>query len=242
MVKTFINASHFHKFIYKKMVINSDITYFQTKYILNFFKDFVIKDNLKWLPTHRPIMFNNRLNKSKRFKGRVLNIIFVGRIEYNKGITVLIEACSELKDVKLKIYGPIIDKSFFNAKDLPANVRYCGVVSAKQVQNYLFQSDLMVLLTTHPGEGYSGVVVESILTNTPMMLSDIKPFREMLRDDEAFFVSLNNKNEILKCLVRLSTKRVNLVKVSNKMINLHKNYDIENIGYSFHRNHVSCVE
>ena len=242
IVETYIAATKLQKFLYIKMVSGSAICYFQTKYIIEFFGNLTIKGNLKWLPTHRPKVPVRFLKKEKRFLNDSLNIIFINRLENNKGVETLVEICAGLENVCVKLFGPVGDDLSIDLRALPSNVSYGGVLPATQVQQALINSDLMVLLSTHPGEGYSGAIIEAILTETPMMLSDIKPFREILSDNQAFFVSPNDKKQILKCLKTIAGERESLLGISNKLSGLHKSFDIRVIGESLHKDHQLCVE
>lgn len=242
IVTSYKLATKLQKFLYIRMLSGSAFCYFQTKYILEFFENFTKKDNLKWLPTHRPKVPERYLKKEKRFFNDSLNIIFISRLENNKGVQTLVEICTGLENVCVKLYGPVGDDLSIDLGALPPNISYGGVLPATQVQQALTNSDLMVLLSTHPGEGYSGAVIEAILSKTPMMLSDIKPFREILSDNQAFFVSTNNKKQISKCMKKIACKRESLLEISNRLNGLHKSFDIEVIGGSLHKDHQLCVD
>lgn len=71
-------------------------------------------------------------------------IVTGGKIELKKNIHLLMQACSELQDVKLLIFGSVLDdiKVEFEKLVQEDNIRYVGWIPSDEVYHYFFASDL----------------------------------------------------------------------------------------------------
>ena len=77
-------------------------------------------------------------------------IVTGGKIDARKNIHLLMEACSELKNVKLLVFGNVADdfKNVFEDLSKSINVIYIGWLASDDVYNYFFAADLVF----YPGQ------------------------------------------------------------------------------------------
>lgn len=117
-----------------------------------------------------------------QFSARPLRLIFLSRINQIKNLDFLLQALSFAKsNIHLSIYGPLEDPDYWVRcqsliASLPAGfaVDYMGEVSPPQVIDVFSNFDLFVLPTR--GENYGHVVLESLMSGTPVLISDKTPW------------------------------------------------------------------
>jgi len=80
---------------------NADVNYFETKYLIAYFK--TIANNCQWFPNVRPSSkgYNSNKKNSKRF-------VFISHVKRDKGIEEILEARKKLPNsFIIDIYGPV---------------------------------------------------------------------------------------------------------------------------------------
>lgn len=195
-------AGNFHEFYEEKFnffskslvryaLKNADINYFETKYLISYFKS--IAKNTKWFPNIRvkPPMINSRIY-SKKF-------IFIGHITKEKGITEILKAKRDLgKEYIIDIFGP----KNYNCPDFlktEFDSAYKGPLSRKEVIKTLFKYDVLLLPTFHKGEGYPGVIIEALSIGIPVIASPLKGVREMIQNYKSgIFVEPKNHEDLIE--------------------------------------------
>jgi alpha-1,3-mannosyltransferase len=139
--------------------------------------------------------------------------LFLGRLSPNKRIDRLIEVIDLLKDkipnVKLYVVGQDwkgqkkILENMVKRKKLNKNVIFTGEVSENEKLNYLKKAEFFVSASEYEGFGIS--VVEAMATGLPVLLNDIEPFRNFVKNGEnGFICDYSNlertKNKILEIM------------------------------------------
>jgi len=166
-------------FIIKRKTIdftlrNSDINFFETKYLVKYFKKF--NTNTFWFPNVRKkqVITTDSVYKSK--------FIFVGSVNEKKGIEILCKASNLLtKKYTIDIYGMLDEKyteSFFD----DFNVNYKGRLRPENVAKVMSEYDVLVLPTFWQGEGYPGVIIEALSVGLPIIATNLDGITEMLDD------------------------------------------------------------
>lgn len=109
---------------------------------------------------------------------------FVGRIAWEKGIDVLIEAVSKINKAKLVLVGPykqvIGDNSFSKLKKLidgSKNIILWGAVDRSDLVNFYKIFDCLVLASTNNLEAFGIVQGEAMVSNCPVVASDLPGVR-----------------------------------------------------------------
>ncbi len=111
-----------------------------------------------------------------------LRIIFLSRISPKKNLEFLLKSlCLARERIELAIYGPLEDLGYWKRcqvlmSKLPLNisVEYCGEIDASHVIEIFSGFELFVFPTF--GENYGHVVLESLTSGTPVLISDQTPW------------------------------------------------------------------
>ncbi len=135
-------------------------------------------------------------NTNRKKDGKSLKLIAVGNLKTQKNHHYLLEAFKQLKNenISLDIYGDGFLKSelqeIITKNDLP--VRLMGKIN--NLPDVISQYDLFVLSSLY--EGFSLAVLEGMVKEIPMLLSDIPTFREQC-DQTANYFSLSDVSDFI---------------------------------------------
>lgn len=123
--------------------------------------------------TYIPSMYIN----SEVFKpiglNKIYDIIFVGRLEANKGIDLLLQAIKLLSNLKFKIVGDgSLNKVLKNSISLLSNVSFSpGVENQKDIAKLMNESK--ILLMSSYNEGGPRVVLEAMACGVPVLATNV---------------------------------------------------------------------
>lgn len=125
-------------------------------------------------------------------------ISYIGRLAHGKNIFKWIDTAEfllvEFPDFKFHIYGsgPLKKEieQYIISKNLQSGIILKGFL--KDVELAYQNSDLLLFLSEF--ESFGNVVVESILCNTPVIVSGIPSMKEILYNDVNFMVNLDSGN------------------------------------------------
>ena len=156
-----------------------------------------------------------------------LQLLFVGRIERDKGIVELLSALSELPefDFHLNICGKLADKSIesevqmLKAK-LGDKVSFLGYVVGKDKTKLFHNSDMLVLPSYH--EGLPIVIMEALAAGCAIMSTKVGAIPEVLADKNCYWIDIASTDSIKVSLQSL--KRDDLVNQQNVNFELGKEY------------------
>jgi len=179
--------------------------------------------NFRNLPLLKPKGLYSHDNKR-------LTFCFISRIIESKGVFKVIDLVNELNkrgiDVTVDFYGPIDPsiQSKFHSK-LTYKINYLGCLNdSLDVLNTLNLYDFCVLPTSYPGECIPGILVESMMAGTPVIVTDFKFLNEIvinnfngyIYDDGNFVNSICDTIKNLKLDSYLAMSRNCLQFVSEK--------------------------
>ncbi len=121
-------------------------------------------------------------------KFRNPTVLFIGRFEPRKGVTLLMDAIplirEKINNVKFIMVGtgpllPLIKKRMKTME----GVEFLGKISEKKKIELLRKSHLLVVPSTR-GESFGIVLLEGMATGTPVLASDIPGYRCVIRNLE----------------------------------------------------------
>lgn len=121
--------------------------------------------------------------KGKSFSEKELKIIFVSRISRKKNLKFLLDCLNNIDfPIYLNIFGPIEDQKYWSEceekiKFLPNNIKvhYGGSVEHDQISKLFSDHDLFFFPTL--GENFGHVIIESLSSGTPVLISDQTPWK-----------------------------------------------------------------
>lgn len=174
-----------------------------------------------------------RKNTAKKNLGNSIKCVNIGRIEpYQKGLDMLIEACSTIKDqlktanCTIDIYGPDVENKlqFLNAEvlryGLESIIKFHDGVYGKEKEEILKNSD--VFLMTSRFEGHPMALIEALSFGLPVIATKGSNMIDEISEYDAGRNAENNtlsiRNAILKMLAEDNrcSKSENSLKLSMK--------------------------
>ena len=182
--RTIAGLAPWHRWILGQTLFRADAVLLQTKAMMRSFAP--LSRRLHWFPTAR--QQPGCLNRLSYAHGQrpVLKCLFVGHVSRAKGALAAAEAASEFVDAELSLYGPLVDLA--QSELDRSNVKYRGVLPAERVSEIMAEHDVLLFPTTHPGEGYSGTLVEAAMVGLPIIANRWQSLPEMFSDDEIMFI------------------------------------------------------
>ena len=134
---------------------------------------------------------------SKNFESLELNLLYVGRFAFNKGIDVLLESIRTLNrdgyKSKLKFHivvkGPLYEK--LTSEYQLENVVYEGFASEERLKELYETCDLFVFPTLF--EGMPTVVLEAMVHGIPVIVSDTGATAELVNHKNGYLVEAGDK-------------------------------------------------
>jgi glycosyltransferase involved in cell wall biosynthesis len=174
------------------------------------------------LHTFVDVKIFNDSNAAPKNEDSIVKLVTVGALRKQKNHAYLLEAFKVLgnKKFQLDIYGegPLRSslETVIKANHLNVNLR--GEV--KNVQNVLNQYDLYVMSSTF--EGFSLSVLEAMAMRLPLLVSDIRSFREQCENTAEYF-NLDDTKDFIEKL---------------KILFLDKNY-LQKLGHAGHERAVN---
>jgi glycosyltransferase involved in cell wall biosynthesis len=138
-----------------------------------------------------------------------LRIAFVSRISRMKNLDYALQLLAKLSgDVQFDIYGPAEDPDYWAEcqeiiRTLPSNVKvvYHGPVPAEDVPGIFAGAHLFLFPTR--GENFGHVIVESLRSGCPVLISDRTPWRELTACHAGWDMPLDRPERFEAALARL---------------------------------------
>lgn len=144
------------------------------------------------LPADIPANLSMKVTGKARF-------IFLSRISRKKNLRFLLNLLSQVRgQVEFDIYGMIEDKVYWQEclaliAQLPEHVKvtYKGVVAFDEVSEIFSNYHLFILPTL--GENFGHVILESLYSGCPVLLSDQTPWSDVQSEGIGWTVSLSDR-------------------------------------------------
>ncbi len=157
------------------------------------------------------------ISKEKKLEKNVgeLKLVFISRIFPKKNLKFALEVLKNINkgEVSFDIYGPMEDTEYWNEckdiiKEIPPNIKvtYKGEVKHSEIENILSNYHAFFFPTL--GENYGHVIVEAIMAECILVLSDTTPWRELESKNIGWDISLHQK-------IEFETKIKQLIKMNN---------------------------
>lgn len=184
----------------------------EKKDILSFFKT----SNIKNIKNLKKIIQIPKKNKKKE---NILNLVTASRIHPIKNIKFALDVLEEInikanEKINFHIYGPLEDIKYWKEckekiEKLPKNIKvfYEGNISNEEVLNEISGYDFSIFPTL--GENFGHSIVESLISKTPVIISDQTPWKNLKNYGVGYDISLEDKKEwinVIKNLLKLNSK------------------------------------
>ncbi|MFH0876265.1 MAG: glycosyltransferase family 4 protein [archaeon] len=192
-------------------------------------KDKKICDKIITIPIGVDLSRFNDIDKAKARKKYSLSlkdkaVCYVGRLEAEKNVKVIIKASKEA-DVKLLIFGDGKESEHLKtyAKEISSNAMFFGSIPNDDVPSALACSDALCLSSLY--EGLPTVAIEALASGIPVVSTDVGDIRKLVVEGfTGFIANAENYSEKIKLAIARGKdmQKDCLAKASE--------YDMERIG------------
>jgi len=145
-----------------------------------------------------------------------VSLVSIARIAPEKNLLLAIKILSQVKgNVNFDIYGSIYNRQYWDAclakiemLNPAINVVYKGVAQGEQITSILSGYHFMLMPTT--GENFGHVIFESLAAATPVIISDLTPWKDLERFRAGYTLSLNEESrwiEVIDQCVTMSSEQ-----------------------------------
>lgn len=206
-----------------------DLTFFKSDKLLLETKQLVAyfdKKNrhIAWFPTSREIGEDREIKLS----ANAPRVIFVGHVRKDKGVLELIAAARELPDFDFSVYGPFydgLDASLFDGE----NVKYKGLLKPDQVIDTMRESDVFLMPTYYPGEGYPGALIEAKIAGLAIITTRWRAIPELIDvGKNGVLVDPQRIDQIVDALGEMEGNPQKLLEMKKQSRNSAHDFDLQN--------------
>lgn len=197
---------------------NSDLIFFETKYLVGFFSPF--NKNTYWFPNVRKkSLISTSSNFDKKF-------IYLGHIQKEKGVEDLFKAIEYLStDYLVDFYGTITENKYKDEAFWKSSiVSYKGVLCPSQAQETISKYDVLILPSYR--EGYPGVIIEAFSVGVPVIATNLLGISEIVENNvSGILIPIKNPLKLANAIMLFNSK--NYPKYSRKAKQAFLNFDTE---------------
>lgn len=198
----------------------SDVIFVPSKYSKKMITDSYNVNPLKITVIPNGIDRNALKKRRKTLDKDNVNLIFIGKLSYQKGLDVLIKSIREVKksghNVTLRIIG---DGDFEKYKllvsklDLNSNIKFLGRITGEDKFSVLSASDIFVFPSNY--ESFGNVLVEAMARSLPIISTNTTAIPEVVGGDAGILISPNDPISLaraINCLIEnpRETKRMGI--------------------------------
>ena len=138
------------------------LAYVETRQSL---RDFGAPANFRWFPNTRDCTGFRRSRGAE-----IRRLIFLARLEMDKGLAEALEACRRLPDrCRLRVFGPPLSGTDMSLFAGHPRASYGGVLAPDDVPRVLSEHDLLVYPSYYFSEGYPTAVLEAFQCGLPVV-------------------------------------------------------------------------
>lgn len=133
---------------------------------------------------------------NKHYSQEALKLLFVGRLDFQKGYDLLVNAMRDISDdsIHLTIVGDSVNGE---TEKVPLkNVTYTGWIKSTEIEHYFVNADALVIPSRW--EGFAMVPLEAMSYGLPIISSDSTSFPEVVKDNVTGYLFKNGDAAELK--------------------------------------------
>tara|TARA_B100000575_G_C23131708_1_gene656565 strand:- start:1417 stop:2520 length:1104 start_codon:yes stop_codon:yes gene_type:complete len=204
-------------FLSKKIIVLSE------DYFLNILLHSIFENKIIEVP---PYVLKNKVTKNKKNISRI-NIGYLGRICYEKGLENLIKVSKILEHQKInhqiQIGGDLNDKRFakyiskisLEAKN-NKNIIFLNKIDENKKNVFFSEIDVFILPSINSFEAFGIVQLEAMSYGVPVIASNIKGVRSViLKTNNGYLFEKNNYKQLANKIIKIKNSKI---KTSEKII------------------------
>lgn len=137
------------------------------------------KDKVYLMPNY---IEKEKIVEKKVVRNTLQNVLYVGHVSLEKGMGEVLKCAERFPQLHFDIVGAITEQyqGYKKIEKRLGNVKFLGNVDFNQVQRFLDDADLFLLLSW--SEGFSNALVEAMARGVPCVVSDVGANAEMLEN------------------------------------------------------------
>lgn len=156
----------------------------------------------------------NMVDRTSLLLDGKLEILYVGKLNKNKGVQILIKALGILKKKhpgEKTFYLNIVGNGDMES-ELRAMVEKCGIADAVRFHGFIndplvlasiFQSNSLLVVPTVYHEGFPRVIDEAMASGLPVVCSRLGGMKDGLKEDEVLFFEPGNAEELATAIEKI---------------------------------------
>ncbi len=197
MMLDYLGYGAFARWLTDRTYMRSSLVYVETQYL---HRNFDNRDNFKWFPNTRDIEVPARAGRD-----RVEKLIFVARLDMDKGLTEALAACRHLpENCHLNVFGPGMSDTDFSLFEDHPRATYGGVLDPAEIPRVLSEHDLLVYPSYYRSEGYPGAILEAFQCGLPVVAARWGGVAELVEhEDSGLLVEPRSAAEVEAAIRRL---------------------------------------
>jgi glycosyltransferase involved in cell wall biosynthesis len=212
-----------------RIIIRKKISMFiaPSSYCLNEFKKDLVINNIRMI--ENPVFWNI---ENKTIHIEKIHLLFVGSLEYGKGIADLLSILNLLNKQKINFICTIIGKGTLYShiqKNLNSNnVELIGYVPNEIIIKYYRDADILLLPSTIE-ENCPLSIIEALSQGTPVITTNIGGQAELIKNGyNGYLYTSGNYLEAVEHIKSLYYDRLKLQLLSNNSVQSAHKYSLEN--------------
>ncbi len=201
--KPFLILDKLYEKTVKRLFGNPDAVISPSRWLLGYYQARGFFYESKKIVMPNPIIFKKVEKKEEKSETGKITLLFVGQLEWFKGILFLIDALKKIKpqNWRLLIIGSGgVEERLKEAILEDDRFVWLGKVEHEKLSEYYRQADFTVV----PSLCYENspkVIDESLVANVPVIAADIGGVSEIVKDDfNGFTFAPGNKNNLVEVL------------------------------------------
>lgn len=183
--------------------------------------------------------------KNSNHRTNSFTLLFVGRLEVQKNLSLLITALAQIKQEKIVLVlvgeGSLHKQLANLAQKAQVKVKFIGALSHDKLPDYYQQADIFILPSLTEGQPKS--LLEAMGCGLPVIASDIPAHREIITDGQNGILCQNTVSSLARVIKRLiadsglrrrlgSAARVTVIKsFDKKMLNKQEIELLKEVAY-----------
>jgi len=161
--------------------------------------------------------------EKKTISPQLKQIVFVGRVEVEKGAAEMLELARRCPDMQFELIGDV--NAAVSQWEWPKNVTMPGSMSHGQVIDRLDVADLF-LFPSH-SEGFSVALMEAMARGLPTIATDVGANADMLTDNSGIIVKMGDTDGMYAAIKKLEDPSVRETFSHNSVEKVRKTYTID---------------
>lgn len=170
-------------------------------------------------------LVNKKINKTKK----TTEFVYIGTLDYHKGIDLLLEAFSEInnENIILNIAGKgPLENLVKKYDERYNNIFYKGFLKQDEIDNFLAEQDILIAPSKWI-EPFGRVILDAYKNALPVISSNEGGFIETVIDEKTGLLFKNgDKNDLKKCIKKITEEKL-YVKFLRNLENELPKYSLE---------------